>query len=286
MATVDALLADWYARRQPVSTERTNATNRAPVVWLMDFFKGKTPDEIDQPGMDWLRNALLNGGKSKETVARYLSTLRAACGDALEHVEIGKMIAELKRHAPEVEVWTRDEARDLIEAAEGLETIHEELRFLFGTGARRGEMLALQFDDLDFERSRIHLRRSLQLDGETQNGTKWGKARWVPMAQSLRSMLDEKRVDNDVLHYTDYRVFGRLWTQSQFRQQFERVRRLSGVRPFKLHTTRHTAISWALSSGMSLRKASEIFGVSQATLEKHYAHWVDDGDVDMSWVEG
>jgi transposase len=50
-----------------------------------------------------------------------------------------------------------------------------------------------------------------------------------------------------------------------------------------MHCTRHSAISWALAAGMSLRKASEIFGVSQGTLEKHYAHYVEE-EVNMEWA--
>ncbi len=278
--TIDRIVEDWYKRTAPVMTERTIATNRAPVEYLTAFFRGKTPKEIDQPGMEWLRNTLLKEGKSKITVARYLSTLRAACNGYLNHLDIGKMISELNRGGTEIEIWTLEESRLLIEVASGIGTLRPELTFLFGTGARRGEMLALQGKDLDFERNRIHIRRSLTLSGEIQNGTKWGGSRWVPMSAGVRSVLSLS-LDGDGGVST---VFGGR-TQESFRRAFERIRTISGVPPLKLHCTRHTAISRALSAGMSLRKASEIFGVSQQTLEKHYAHWIDDGEIDMAWAD-
>ena len=79
---------------------------------------------------------------------------------------------------------------------------------------------------------------------------------------------------------------GWLFTQLNQRsvgRQFNRVRDLAGVKPLKMHCTRHTAISLALADGMSLRKASEIFGVSQQILERHYAHFVEE-KVPMGWA--
>lgn len=277
MPSIDAIVREWQERRSPVMTARTVATNVAPIRIISKWFGPCEPRTIALQTVEDFRNSLLNEGLSKITVARYLSVLRAAGGEHLAHLSIGKLISELKREPMQVDCWTREEVRKIIEVACDAESVGMFcfVRFLFASGCRRGEALALEKEDIDCTRNRIHIHRSLTLDGSSQNGTKWGGERWFPMSNELHAIVyDPKPGSHLVFPSLDQRQVGR---------QFNRVRDAAGVRPFKLHCTRHTAISWALASGMSLRKASEIFGVSQATLEKHYAHFVDE-EVSMEWA--
>jgi integrase len=227
------------------------------------------------------RNALLDRGMSKITAARYLSTLRAGLGDAGEHLNIGKLIRELERGPNRVECWTKEEAAALITHIEccGVSVVFIHfVRLLFVTGMRRGEALALQRNDIDFDRSRIHIHRALTLDGDLQDGTKWGGERYFPLSKKLANYLRALfncGLSDKVFPGLDQRSVGRKFKRDCFE---------AGVPTYKLHCTRHSAISWALAAGMSLRKASEIFGVSQGTLEKHYAHYVEE-EVDMEWAQ-
>ncbi len=273
MAQIETLMREWQKTRAPVMTARTVATNRAPVDVICDMLGSVRADQLTTQRVELFRNMLLKGGMSKITAARYLSTLRAGCNGYLDHIPMGKLIAELKREPVRVDCWTRDEVKRLLHTSldEGL--FWNFLKFLFATGCRRGEALALQQEDIDWDRKRLHIHRALTLDGELQNGTKWGGERWIPMAQSIEVSIPIIE-PGFVFPRWDQRVVGTM---------FAKVREKANVRPFKLHCTRHTAISWALSSGMSLRKASEIFGVSQGTLESHYAHYVEE-EVSMEWA--
>jgi len=287
---VESIVMEWQDRRAPVMTARTIATNVAPLEKICEHLGPLEPHMVDLLVVERFRNTLLEQGLSKITVARYLSVLRAAGGEHFKHLNIGKLISELKREPTKVECWTKEEAKKIIESAsKSVYNLAENSRLffphfielLFATGMRRGEALSLCETDLDFNRGRIHIHRALTLDGKLQNGTKWGGERWFPMSTLVRNLV--VLVSNEP-HFVgeEPRLFSRL-DQRQVGRQFNRVRDAAGVRPFKLHCTRHSAISWALSSGMSLRKASEIFGVSQATLEKHYAHYVEE-KVDMDWA--
>lgn len=275
MAQIETLMREWQKTRAPVMTARTVATNRAPVDVICDMLGSVRADQLTTQRVELFRNMLLKGGMSKITAARYLSTLRAGCNGHLDHIPLGKLIAELKREPVRVDCWTRDEVKELLVLAIDFAGFHKFLKFLFGTGCRRGEALALQAEDIDWKRNRIHIHRALTLDGVLQNGTKWGGERWVPMSKSVAASIVHAK--------PGYGFVFLRWGQRQVGTMFAKVREKAGVRPFKLHCTRHTAISWALSSGMSLRKASEIFGVSQGTLESHYAHYVEE-EVSMEWA--
>jgi integrase len=293
--TIGGLMREWQERRAPVMTARTVATNIAPVNVICSLYGNYTPKKFTSNDAEDLRNMLLQDhGLTKITVARYLSTLRAGCNGHLDHVDLGKLISELKREPPVVECWTKDEAREIIVETDNKEVSTGDggiffyfLSFLFGTGCRRGEALSLQLEDVDLPLKRLHIHRSLTLDGDLQNGTKWGGERWMPMPERLCTSFAiwfAARNQSPYINLKSYRgfVFPGL-DQRTVGRRFNRVRDAAGARPFKMHCTRHSAISWALSAGMSLRKASEIFGVSQATLEKHYAHYVEE-EVNMEWA--
>jgi integrase len=281
--TVGTLMREWQARRAPVCTARTRATNVAPVNVICEQMGWMQPAEIKSSNVEMFRNSLLARGMSKLTAARYLSTLRAGLGDAGEHLKIGKLISELKREPVRVECWSKREAESILSVANmnsvprsgGFYTF---VKFLFATGCRRGEALSLHAEDIDFSKYRLHIHRSLTLDGSLQNGTKWGGERLVPLAASLSDILKVHLGPIDsgsVFPALDQRNVGR---------RFKQLCKVAKVPQHKMHCTRHSAISWALAGGVSLRKASEIFGVSQSTLEKHYAHYVEE-KVDMSWAE-
>jgi integrase len=61
---------------------------------------------------------------------------------------------------------------------------------LFLTGMRIGEMLGLQWPDIDFERNEIHIRRVQENDGKTFDATKTKAGmRTIPMGATLREMF-------------------------------------------------------------------------------------------------
>ena len=72
-----------------------------------------------------------------------------------------------KKTADEMQFWTRDEFRRFIECVKK-PAARLAFELLFWTGMRSGELLALTFLDVDFERSRISINKTAaQVKGET-----------------------------------------------------------------------------------------------------------------------
>ena len=60
-----------------------------------------------------------------------------------------------------VDSWSQEEIETLLAIAREHEPrFYSALTTLFYTGLRRGELLGLKWVDIDFERSRIHVRRA------------------------------------------------------------------------------------------------------------------------------
>ena len=78
----------------------------------------------------------------------------------------------------------------------------------------------------------------------------------------------------------DVNNFERTWRRLRRRAQKE------GVRPLKLHCTRHTWASFALSSGKSVRWVADQMGHSSPMLTlRTYAHAIREEEADLSFAD-
>jgi integrase len=133
---------------------------------------------------------------SAGTLKNILSTLRHVIGIAVEDGQItknpcrnlGRLLSKVKRQqsdeVEQVNAWSRTEVATLLEVAKEEEpTFYPLIAFLLSTGCRRGEALALKWEDIDFGDGRVSIRRSLS---RGRLGTpKSGKARSVVLSFAL-----------------------------------------------------------------------------------------------------
>jgi len=171
------------------------------------------------------------------------------------------------------------------------------LATLFYTGLRRGELLGLKWQDVDFDSLRIHVRRAYVQSAVTT--PKSGRARHVAMATPLASLL------MDVLGARRKEALAREWPevpewifcsetggpldQDNFERSWRRVRRRAqklGVRPLRLHCTRHTWASLALAAGKSVRWVADQLGHADPALTlRVYARVIPDQENDLSFLD-
>ena len=194
--------------------------------------------------------------------------------------------------------WTRSEVEGLLRIASRCEArFHPALVVLFSTGLRRGELLGLKWEDVDFERNRIHVRRALVRTGLT--GPKSGNGRFVAMSPALGALLlgllGLRRRQclaagwPEVPEWVFPSEVGSPWRPENFETVWLRLRRRAnqaGIRPLKLHCTRHTWASMALAAGKSVRRVADQLGhASPALTLKTYAHALKDEEEDLSFAE-
>jgi integrase len=251
----------------------------------------------------------LDEGLAPKTVRNALSILRRVFN--LLHrdgriarnpaARIGEILRRVDRSASmEVEVvdsWTREEVAVLLRIADGHDArFYPALATLFYTGLRRGELLGLCWEDVDFERGRIHVRRAIVKSQVTT--PKSGKGRHVAMAPPLASLLMDvlaaRRRESIALGRPEIPpwVFpsetGGPLDQDNFDRSWRRVRRRAqgeGVRPLRLHCTRHTWASLALASGKSVRWVADQLGHADPALTlRAYAHVIPDAEADLSFL--
>ena len=212
-------------------------------------------------------------------------------------------LSRARRKVRKVILSTAD-IRTIIEAAKA-DTEHGiYYGFPFLAGTRPSEQLGLLWDDVDFAKGVIHIRRIQERDGSTTDMTKTAAGtREVPMGATLREMLLAWRVRCPRLDGQLHRVFpgpGRLqpWPKPRLgggtALLYQNFRRRYWEPPFKRlglpyvtpHSARHSFISTLQAQGIEVGLVAKIAGHANPTVTLgHYTQAVRGGEAAMLALE-
>ncbi len=307
----DAELRRWHRTYTPTMKASYEAhTRRLIDQHLVPFFGSRDLREIGEPDLLAYVRAKLDAGLAPSTIRNGLAVLQRVLSLRQREgliarnpaARLGELIRRVdRRTATEVrtvDAWTREEVGVLLDTAARYEPRFEPvLAFLFATGARRGEALGLKWEDVDFEARRIAIRRAIS-SGELTT-PKSGRGRQIAMPAGLASrlfdLLAERRKEalqrgwREAPEWVFCSRAGTALDERNLERAWFRVRRRAqkeGVRPLKLHCTRHTYASMALAAGKSVRWVAEQLGHSSPMLTlKTYAHVMREEETDLSFAE-
>ncbi|MDZ8221847.1 site-specific integrase [Nostoc sp. ChiVER01] len=162
------------------------------------------------------------------------------------------------------------------------------VKFLFWTGCRTGEAIALQWKHINPECTQINFCESYDSQLNIRKGTKTGKARKFPCNAQVRELLLSIRPQDINL---DSQVFtsptGGIISNTRFSTQVWKGGRTSnknynGVLQGLLdagkieryrcpYNTRHTFITLMLAEGLTVSTVAKLVGNSPEIILKHYA---------------
>lgn len=237
------------------------------------------------------------GSPLSARTVRYIHTiLKAALREAVNQGLIATNPADKAKpptakeaKPPEIHPWTAAELSTFLRWADEQGcTDAVAWRVLAYTGARRGEVLALRWRDLDVDGASLSIRRSVGLirtKGEgaelVEGPTKSGKERVVDPDPQTVDALRRWRVARAGLSLDLARdgalIFGDLECRHQhperfsrrFSEQLARCRRQLGEgapATIRLHDLRHTHASLMLAAGVPVKVVSERLGHATVTI--------------------
>ena len=257
-------------------TEWCMANNRGwkqklPYIRMMaSYFEGKTLSEITAWDCELFKEWRLQTPKQRggapvkpATVNRALATLKHALNKAVEWGLIKKNPASkvklLKAENAQTDFLSQEQIQALLQACDGV--LRDVVTVALGTGMRRGELLSLIWDQVDFRTRTIHLTK-----------TKSGKARTIPMNKTVYETLKKLREKA-----TSEWVFESPRTGKPFvdlKNGLLRAYKKAGIpikgRPF--HLLRHTWASHLVMNGCDLYTLMKLGGWQSPEMVQRYAH--------------
>lgn len=144
-------------------------------------------------------------------------------------------------------------------------------------GLRRGEILGLTRDAIDFDRRLIHVKASLTRWGELKGPKTLAGNRTIPMAEPvaarLRKWLDQHFEENES-DLMFCQTGGKLFDSSNVHYMWKALLARAGLPGGRhFHALRHFAASWMIHNGLPITDVAKLMGHSKfdVTLQI-YAH--------------
>ena len=296
--TVEAYLWGWLEGKHglsPVSVERYReiiARGIVPMLGSIELQKLK-PAHV----RGWLSGMVKHGSRgggplTARTVRHSYRVLRAALQDAVKLDMLARNVADAvtppKVEAAEVEILDAEQIAALLDALKG-RTLHSIASLALATGMRRGELLALRWQDVNLDEASLKVERSLE---QTKGGLRFKSPktrhsrRTISLPPSAVAMLRDHRKSQLELrmqlgrgkHEPDALVFcdheGSPISPNYFSIMWRRViSRNSGLPQVTFHALRHSHASALIAGGIDVVKVSRRLGHSSPVITlSTYAH--------------
>lgn len=260
---------DGYARANRQKPSGIAAKQTILNVHLLPLLGTKKLDAITNEPVQRLKQALQH--RSPKTTNNVLTVLNVLLKKAVEWDVIDRMPCAIRLLAiPKTAASFHgfDEYERVVEAAESDDSNAFLIALLGGeAGLRCGEMIALEWGDVDLGKRQLRVQRS-QWKGHV-TATKGGRVRFVPLTVRLAAALREHR------HLRTARVLyqrdGSPLTQKIVQDYMKRAARRANVKP-GVHILRHTFCSHLAMRGAPARAIQELAGHQDLATTQRYMH--------------
>lgn len=206
--------------------------------------------------------------RSPATVVRYLAALSHCLSVAVKEYQWlddspMRKVAKPAEPRGRVRFLSEQERAALLSACEASANPYllSVVVLALSTGMRAGEIMALEWRDVDLARGWLTLR-------ETKNGDMRG----VPLAGRALELVKEhartrRRVDTPLLF--PGKTPGK---PMDLRQPWEKALKQAGIEDFHFHDLRHSAASYLAMNGASLNEIAAVLGHKTLAMVQRYAH--------------
>ena len=264
---VKTLLLQYTREHDAVSYKRTEYAVKA----LLPFFNGKHVSElnIQQCRAYGIFREMQN--VSYSTIARELTTLRAAMNHGVKWGRIGKHdlpVLEIPKNLPKRDVWLfKDEVKTLLDECQSM-SLYAFTRLCYETASRKKAIEQLEWSQVDFGRGTINLSKPGERVTRKRRPT-------VPIGHLHKLLCDlyENRENNYVLGSNKNMSyeFEKLCERCDLLYTRQRDGR-PGEKKVTPHVLRHSRATHLLEDGVSIYAVAKLLGDKPTTVERTYGH--------------
>jgi integrase len=246
-------------------------------------------NEIRRKDLKAFFDRLLINGLSTATISLVKAPISgvlsfAVDSEIIENNPLDSLKMNRKKRTFKIEPLTEQEVNGLLEQAKlfmgGYYYPH--ILCALRTGMRIGEIKALKWKDIDFEKRQVEIRRSCRRGRIT--GTKTDKRRRVDMTPQLTEALKELRTKQKRFTLKNGQPFpewvfankkGKIFVRVAFENALNRCLKKAKLRRIRVHDLRHTYATIRLMRGHNVGDVSYQLGHSSIKMTYDvYAHWI------------
>ncbi len=268
------VLSDHYeAERKKAST--IDSVKRDFRVHLEGRLGRKRLDQLTDSDIAAIKGALRD--QSAKTANNVLSTLSVILTKAVEWNVLKEKpcrVELLPIHKKEMPWYEVPVYRQLVEAARRISSNHLVLVLLMGSaGLRLGEVIALRWRDVDFERGLLVIENAIWHGVESS--PKGGRGRKVPMTKELKAALEEHpRVEGvDGEGRVLYSFKSALLSDTTVWNWIGEVEKEAGLKKTgRAHIFRHSFCSHLALAGAPAKAIQELAGHANIMTTEKYMH--------------
>ncbi|MFT8320837.1 MAG: site-specific integrase [Bacillus sp. (in: firmicutes)] len=228
---------------------------------VQQFLSSKSNDGLSPATVKIIRNLL---SKAFQTAIDW----ELINGNPTERVKGPSIVKKEK------EIWTSEEAKTFLESCDELRWT---VAFSLGlhTGMRRGEILALKWENINFEKQTVKIKESLAYTKEhglTFNTPKTSNSyREVVLPASIIELLKQHKSEQNIMKQrmgTSYHQFnlvvstadGKPIHPRNLARTFDRLIEKAGIKKISIHGLRHTNATLLMKQGINPKIVSERLG--------------------------
>lgn len=240
---------------------------------------------------------------SPSTVRRYLTVLKSILKQAVKQgiIEINPASSERltlpKQPKPKIDIFTRQEAAELLAALESEPLQFQALiQLAIYTGARRGELVGLRFSDFDYDNHKLTIERAAyKLKGEppATKPPKDYESRTIsinPTCTNLVQLLqqEKRQIKQDIgskwagSDWLFTKWNGELMNPHTPTAQFAKFLKKNNLKHRKFHALRHTSATLLLYSGINIKQVQSRLGHNDIETTNKYLHYIEEADEQAS----
>lgn len=243
------------------------------IAWWVNHYGA---ERVISFGVLKLREARLRlmPGRAPGTVNRYLSAMRAAwnwgrSAGLVPQEAVWPSRLLLTEPRGRSRYLTDDELGAVLQASEADPLAHAAIVLSLATGIRQGELLRLQWADVDFDRQRLRVL-------ETKNGE--ARAVHLPaVAVGALKVLRRGSVVGQRQVFLDPK--GKAINKDKLSALWKPVRTSAGLKDFRWHDLRHSCASFLAQKGATLLEIGSVLGHKSPSVTLRYAHLVQGAPV-------
>lgn len=280
--TFRSLMEDYLNSQKGYANEDTIHTKRRLYEMYCTPLLGKDISRISVQTVNAWKNYVLELPLSKTTKNRLITIVKSLSKYGYTNYDLNDFAKSLKRFPKtsddvhDMRIISPSEFQSLIENVDN-PIYHAFFVFLYHTGCRRGEAIALNKADISNERANLNksIRRSFSTNNRLKN------------AQSKRTILLDEYVLKEIAPLMDLPgdyVFGgkEPLCPTSIDRHFKSACKAAGISGVRIHDLRHSFISNAILNGMNIVTVSKYVGHKNVTTTlNQYSHVLKDSEEEM-----